>query len=102
MRGTVKFYSEEKGYGFVVRDDGQKDVFFHVYQLQAAGLQNIAAGDVIEFDIAPGRSGKFEAVGISLVRKASNPGGARPVARAAPADAGFRDMAERLNTHWRR
>ena len=101
MRGTVKFFDPNKGFGFIVRDDNAPDVFLHIYQLKNGGLETVEAGTIVDFELAEGRGGKWEAVNIRVVRKPVA-GGERPAARAAPADAGFRDMAERLNTHWRR
>lgn len=67
MRGTVKWYNETKGYGFIAPDDGGKDAFVHASQLQKANLNDLAEGQKVEFDIQPGRQGKGEAVNIRKV-----------------------------------
>jgi cold shock CspA family protein len=54
MRGEVKSWHGDKGYGFIRREDGQGDCFVHVRALPD-GLQTLAIGDIIQFDIAPSR-----------------------------------------------
>jgi CspA family cold shock protein len=53
MQGTVKFFDSDRGFGFISRDGGE-DVFVHVSNLQAAGA-TLAEGQVVEFDLGPGR-----------------------------------------------
>jgi len=54
--GTVKFFNAEKGYGFVSRPDGE-DVFVHHSNVQGTGFRTLEAGQLVEFEIAPGRKG---------------------------------------------
>jgi len=63
--GTVKWYNATKGFGFIVRDGGGKDVFVHASALQRAGMQTLNEGQRVVVDIAEGRKGP-EAAGIRL------------------------------------
>lgn len=63
--GTVKWYNAIKGFGFIVRDGGGKDVFIHASALQRAGLAGLNEGQRVVVDIAEGRKGP-EAAAIRL------------------------------------
>lgn len=57
--GTVKFYNDQKGYGFIAPDDGSKDVFVHATALERAGMAGLSEGDKVSFDTeTDSRSGK--------------------------------------------
>jgi CspA family cold shock protein len=55
--GTVKFFNNEKGYGFISREDGD-DVFVHFSNIQGDGYKSLEEGQRVEFDVAPGRKGE--------------------------------------------
>ena len=57
LLGAVKWYSGKKGYGFVQRDDGEKDVFIHASAVKAAGVVYLSDGDKISFDLEDGPKG---------------------------------------------
>jgi len=61
--GTVKFFNDEKGFGFITPDDGGKDVFVHVKGLS---VDSIAEGDKVSYDVEEGQKG-LNAVNVSLV-----------------------------------
>ena len=54
--GTVKFFNNEKGYGFISRE-GEDDVFVHFSNIQGSGYKTLDEGQTVEFDIGPGRKG---------------------------------------------
>lgn len=56
MQGTVKFFNSEKGFGFISREQGD-DVFVHYSNIAGNGYKSLDEGQVVEFDIAPGRKG---------------------------------------------
>ena len=59
-KGTVKFYNEQKGYGFIAPDNGGKDVFVHATALERAGIRSLHEGQKVSFDTAEDRrSGKI-------------------------------------------
>ncbi len=52
MTGTVKWFSRDKGYGFIARDDGEKDVFVHYTSIQSdEGFRNLDEGQRVQFQI---------------------------------------------------
>ena len=55
--GTMKWFNDAKGYGFVTPDQGGKDCFVHYSAIQGNGFKTLAEGDRIEFDITPGTKG---------------------------------------------
>lgn len=58
-KGTVKFYNEQKGFGFIEPEDGGKDVFVHATALERAGISQLVEGQKVSFDTEQdSRSGK--------------------------------------------
>jgi CspA family cold shock protein len=49
--GTVKFFNTTKGYGFIQPDDGSKDVFVHITAVQKAGMDSLAEGQKLSFEV---------------------------------------------------
>ena len=63
--GTVKFYNSTKGFGFIVPDDGSKDVFVHASALEAAGMRGLVEGQKVSFEVQTDRrSGKIAAANL--------------------------------------
>ena len=67
--GTVKFFNSMKGFGFLVRDDGQPDAFVHISAVERSGLTEIAEGERFEFDLEVDRRGKYSAVNLVPVQE---------------------------------
>jgi CspA family cold shock protein len=64
--GTVKWYSPDKGFGFIIRDSGGKDIFVHASALTRAGITELAEGQRVAVDMVEGGKGP-EAVSIRLI-----------------------------------
>ena len=55
--GTVKWFNDAKGYGFITPENGSKDCFVHHTAIKADGFRSLAEGDRVEFDIVEGQKG---------------------------------------------
>lgn len=66
--GTVKFFNSMKGFGFLVRDDGQPDAFVHISAVERSGLSELNEGERFEFDLEVDRRGKYSAVNLVPVQ----------------------------------
>ncbi|MBN8902531.1 MAG: cold-shock protein [Rhodospirillales bacterium 69-11] len=63
--GTVKWFNTTKGYGFIMPQDGGKDVFVHITAVQAAGMRGLDEGQTVTYDVAMER-GKAAATNLKL------------------------------------
>jgi CspA family cold shock protein len=62
MKGTVKWFNGQKGYGFIEPEDGSKDVFVHISAVERAGMQTLSEGQKVSFEVvADRRTGKSSA-----------------------------------------
>ena len=57
LKGKVKWFNGKKGYGFIERDDKEKDVFVHASAVRDAGLRFLNEGDVLSFEVESGDKG---------------------------------------------
>lgn len=55
--GTVKWFNEQKGYGFITPDDGAKDLFVHYSNIEGKGFKTLQDGQKVEFEPAQGQKG---------------------------------------------
>ncbi|HYG30529.1 MAG TPA: cold-shock protein, partial [Allosphingosinicella sp.] len=78
-KGVVKFFNGQKGFGFIVRDDGGEDVFVHISAVEQAGLTGLAEGQPLEFTLVD-RGGRISATNLRIE------GEPLPVTERAPRD----------------
>ncbi len=55
--GTVKWFNESKGFGFITQDDGGADVFAHYSEIKGEGFKNLTEGDKVTFEVVEGEKG---------------------------------------------
>ena len=67
--GTVKWFNENKGFGFISREDGGDDVFVHFSAIVGDGFKTLSEGQKVRFDVEPDPkdAGKFRAVNVTAV-----------------------------------
>jgi CspA family cold shock protein len=80
-KGVVKFFNGQKGFGFIVRDDGGEDVFVHISAVEQAGLTGLAEGQPLEFTLVD-RGGRVSATDLKI------DGDPLPVEERAPRERG--------------
>jgi CspA family cold shock protein len=56
-KGTVKWFNAEKGFGFITRQDGEKDCFVHHSAIAGEGYKTLNEGEQVEFDVVQGQKG---------------------------------------------
>jgi CspA family cold shock protein len=65
--GTVKFFNNAKGFGFIQPNDGSKDVFVHISAVERAGLATLSENQKVSFDLEHGNNGKVSAANLKLI-----------------------------------
>ena len=65
-KGTVKWFNAVKGYGFISPEDGSNDAFVHISALERAGLTDLKEGQVVEYELQPGKNGKSSAENLTI------------------------------------
>ena len=66
IKGTVKWFSTVKGYGFIQPEDGSKDAFVHISAVERAGLSELREGQQVMYELQRGKNGKTSAENLSL------------------------------------
>ena len=64
--GTVKWFNNTKGFGFIQPDDGGRDVFVHISAVERAGLTGLADNQKVTYDVESGRDGRSSATNLAL------------------------------------
>ncbi len=57
ITGKVKWFNDQKGFGFITPDNGEKDCFVHHSAIQASGFKTLGEGDAVQFDMVQGQKG---------------------------------------------
>jgi CspA family cold shock protein len=65
--GRVKFFNSDRGFGFILPDEGGPDVFVHVQDVEAAGMKILVAGQLVAYEVGPARDGRSKAVNLRLL-----------------------------------
>ena len=65
--GTVKWFNDQKGFGFIQPDEGGEDTFVHISAVERAGLSSLNEGQKVSFEIEKGRDGRASATNIAVL-----------------------------------
>ena len=65
--GTVKFFNDSKGYGFIAPEDGGQDAFVHITAVERAGLRTLSQNQKVSYDLEQDQRGKTKAINLQAV-----------------------------------
>ena len=71
--GTVKFFNEQKGYGFIQPDEGGQDAFVHITAVESAGMRTLRENQRIGYDLEQDRRGKMAATNLRSAEESTQP-----------------------------
>jgi len=63
--GTVKFFNNDRGYGFITNEEGGKDAFVHISAVERSGMTSLTEGQKLSYELETGRDGKTSAVNLA-------------------------------------
>lgn len=64
--GTVKWFNQTKGFGFIAPEDGGRDIFVHISAVERAGIRQLNDGQAVTYDLESGRDGRQSATNLAL------------------------------------
>ena len=73
--GTVKFFNESKGYGFIAPDGGGNDAFVHISAVENSGMRTLRENQRVSYELQQDRRGKMAAVNLKSAEEATQPQG---------------------------
>ena len=62
--GTVKFFNNDRGYGFITNEEGGKDTFVHISAVERSGMTSLREGQKLSYELETGRDGKISAANL--------------------------------------
>ncbi len=65
--GKVKWFNEQKGWGFIIPDEGGDDVFVHYSAIEAEGYKTLKEGQAVSYELTPGKNGKMQAKNVKIM-----------------------------------
>lgn len=71
--GTVKFFNDAKGFGFIQPDNGESDAFVHISAVERSGMQTLRQDQRLSYELEQGRGGKMSAVNLKPAEQADQP-----------------------------
>ena len=92
--GTVKFFNENKGYGFIQPEGGGQDAFVHITAVERAGMSTLRENQRVSYDLQQDNRGKMKAENLKAVDEAAEQPAADEAADQPPADETANDQAE--------
>jgi CspA family cold shock protein len=63
--GTVKFFNNDRGYGFITNEAGGKDAFVHISAVERSGMSSLREGQKLSYELETGRDGKVSAINLA-------------------------------------
>lgn len=67
QKGKIKFFNQEKSYGFIVPEDNGGDIFLHMTELEKSGYKGISIGQRVSYELGNNHKGKQQAVNIKII-----------------------------------